>query len=139
LIEFALVLPFLVIVIFGTVDLGRLYQMRNRLANMAREGAVFGSVNPCKITGTPSVTSVALAEDSKNATTTLSSATVTVTLSTDGGTSWSAASNCTTPPAAGTQMRVVVTNPMTILTPVVQTWAGSPVNVTGRIDVAVMG
>src|SRR5207302_4290657 len=41
LVEFALVLPFVVIIALGTIDLGRAYQLQNRLKNAAREGAAF--------------------------------------------------------------------------------------------------
>jgi Flp pilus assembly protein TadG len=39
LVEFALVLPFLAILVFGVVDLGRVWQLQNRLSNASREGA----------------------------------------------------------------------------------------------------
>lgn len=46
LVEFALVLPFLVIVVLGTVDITRAYQERNRLLGSAREGAAFAQFYP---------------------------------------------------------------------------------------------
>lgn len=46
LIEFALLLPFLAILVFGTIDLSRASQLRNRLINAAREGAAFGQFSP---------------------------------------------------------------------------------------------
>ncbi|WP_334143382.1 TadE family protein [Rhabdothermincola sp.] len=46
LIEFALLLPFLAILVFGTIDLSRASQLRNRLTNAAREGAAFGQYSP---------------------------------------------------------------------------------------------
>lgn len=37
--EFALVLPILAILVFGTIDLGRVFRLNTRLENAAREGA----------------------------------------------------------------------------------------------------
>lgn len=39
LVEFALVLPFLAILVLGVIDLGRVWQLQNRLSNASREGA----------------------------------------------------------------------------------------------------
>jgi Flp pilus assembly protein TadG len=42
--EFALVLPFFAILLFGIIDLGRLVYTANAMSNGAREGARIGSV-----------------------------------------------------------------------------------------------
>jgi Flp pilus assembly protein TadG len=44
LVEFALVLPILLLLIFGLVDLGRAIYAQNALSEAAREGARYGSV-----------------------------------------------------------------------------------------------
>lgn len=44
LVEFALILPIFVLVIFGLVDLGRAVFVSNSLAGAARDGARYGSV-----------------------------------------------------------------------------------------------
>lgn len=44
IVEFALVLPLFVLIIFGLVDLGRAVYVNNSLAEAAREGARYGSV-----------------------------------------------------------------------------------------------
>jgi Flp pilus assembly protein TadG len=44
MVEFALALPILVLVIFGLVDLGRAVYINNSLAEAARDGARYGSV-----------------------------------------------------------------------------------------------
>jgi Flp pilus assembly protein TadG len=44
--EFAICLPFLSILVFGTIDLGRLFQTQQQLKNAAREGAVYGARFP---------------------------------------------------------------------------------------------
>ncbi len=46
LVEWALLMPFVSIAIFGTIDAGRAYSLKNRLTNMAREGAYYAQWNP---------------------------------------------------------------------------------------------
>jgi Flp pilus assembly protein TadG len=46
LLEFALALPFLMVVVFGVFDLGRVYFSTIILTSAAREGARYLSVNP---------------------------------------------------------------------------------------------
>lgn len=46
LLEFALVLPFLMVVVFGVFDLGRIYFTSIMLTSAAREGARYLSVYP---------------------------------------------------------------------------------------------
>jgi hypothetical protein len=48
LIEFALLLPILAIIVFGTIDLGRAFQLKNQLKNAAREGAAYAQVQPAR-------------------------------------------------------------------------------------------
>lgn len=45
-VEFALVAPLLLILVFGIIDLGRAYSALNQLAASAREGARFAAVLP---------------------------------------------------------------------------------------------
>jgi hypothetical protein len=49
LIEFAIVLPLLLLIIFGAVDLGRLFHATVAITNAAREGARFGGLYRNKI------------------------------------------------------------------------------------------
>ena len=46
LLEFALVLPVLLLILFGAVDLGRVFHTAITIANAAREGARHGSIYP---------------------------------------------------------------------------------------------
>jgi Flp pilus assembly protein TadG len=46
MIELAIMLPVLTLLVFGTVDLGRAYQLKNELKNAAREGAAYAQVYP---------------------------------------------------------------------------------------------
>jgi len=46
MVEFALCLPLLTLLVFGVVDLGRVYQLQVRLKNAARTGADFAQTDP---------------------------------------------------------------------------------------------
>jgi Flp pilus assembly protein TadG len=46
MIEFGLILPLLVLVVAGIVDLGRAFYASITITNAAREGARFGTLNP---------------------------------------------------------------------------------------------
>ncbi len=45
-VEFALLLPFLAMLVCGTIDLGRWYSAWNETKNAAREGALYGQTFP---------------------------------------------------------------------------------------------
>ena len=51
LIEFALVLPLLLLLVMGIFDLGRGIYYYSAIHNAAREGARFGAVNHCDVDG----------------------------------------------------------------------------------------
>jgi Flp pilus assembly protein TadG len=46
LVEFALILPVLLLIMFGVVDLGRAFYISVVLSNVAREGARYAALNP---------------------------------------------------------------------------------------------
>ena len=46
LVEFALILPLLLLLFFGIIEVGRLMLSYNTIANAAREGARYGIVDP---------------------------------------------------------------------------------------------
>ena len=48
-VEFALLLPVLLLILFGILDLGRLFHAAITVANAAREGARFGMEHPTEI------------------------------------------------------------------------------------------
>lgn len=52
LVELALVAPVLALFAVGVVDLGRAYQLKARLTNAAREGAVFAQYFPSRVDST---------------------------------------------------------------------------------------
>jgi Flp pilus assembly protein TadG len=50
LVEFALLLPFIAMLVFGTVDLSRGFTQQNRLKNASREGAALARLRPNQLT-----------------------------------------------------------------------------------------
>jgi hypothetical protein len=56
LVEFAIVLPLLLLVVFGILDLGRLFHALITTTNAAREGARYGIIYPDDLTGIDFVT-----------------------------------------------------------------------------------
>jgi hypothetical protein len=54
--EFAIVLPLLLLVVFGIMDLGRLFHSVITITNAAREGARYAMIFPDDLTGIDSVT-----------------------------------------------------------------------------------
>lgn len=48
-VEFAIVLPFLAVIVLGAVDAGRAFRLQNRLVNAAREGGVFAQFHPASV------------------------------------------------------------------------------------------
>lgn len=46
ILEFAIVLPFLLLILFGALDLGRVFHAAITITNIAREGSRHGSIYP---------------------------------------------------------------------------------------------
>jgi Flp pilus assembly protein TadG len=123
LVEFALVLPVLAILVFGTIDLGRAFSLKSSVTNMAREGAFQATVDPCPLTGPKGA---ATAENAELA----GKVTVKIVQGTD-----TSAPEVTCPASgvfpSGTELTVVVTTEMSIIAPLVGAITGDPVDVTG--------
>jgi len=51
LVEFALVLPLLLLIVFGVLDLGRLFHSSITMTNAAREGARYAMIHPDDVVG----------------------------------------------------------------------------------------
>lgn len=136
LVEFALLLPFLAILVFGTVDVGRGFQTKNRLTNMAREGAFYGQFAPTRVNGCTGddVVDRAKAEDPSLA------ATATVTVQRRVGTTLTTITGCQTATVnPGDTLVVKVTSPLKVLTPLVGAITGPSVTVGGLAEVVVQG
>jgi Flp pilus assembly protein TadG len=135
--EFALTLPILAVIVLGTIDVGRAFSMKNRLTNMAREGAFYAQYHPFDVTGCAptSITQVALNED-PTFTSTFPGTTVTVSNADTGVTMPNACGAVATP---GTEIRVQVAAPMRLFTPFVGAVTGDTITVSGGVEVVVQG
>jgi Flp pilus assembly protein TadG len=138
LVEFALVMPLLAMIVLGTIDLGRVYTLQNRLKNAAQEGAAYAQLFPNQVSNTgacadpDNITYKALQEDSGAA----SGFTASVT-NTDAN---SVISGChATTVSPGTHVKVTVQASFAVLTPFLSNLMGSPLNVTGTSEVVVQG
>jgi Flp pilus assembly protein TadG len=139
LLEFALAIPFLVTLIFGGIDLGRVDSLQNRLTNMAREAAMYAQYFPARVVSSSStdncsvqsITSRAMGED-----TSLSDVTVTVTDVTT-GTAITGCDTMTVPAGDRIQVKVAETH-FQPLTPLVRVFA-SNMTVSGSIQVVAQG
>ncbi|MBA3652661.1 MAG: pilus assembly protein [Actinobacteria bacterium] len=140
--EFALIVPFLALMTFATIDLGRVYTLQHRLANGAREGAVFAQYFPWHVSNASgaavcadpdNVKYHALNEDRG----TTSGFTVKVTNVATGAEITDA---CTAPgPAVGTTIKVTVTGDFTPLTFFAKQFIGSPAKIRESAVVVVQG
>jgi Flp pilus assembly protein TadG len=138
LVEFALILPFVAMVALGTIDLGRVYQLENRLKNAAREGAAYAQVAAGQVvsgagcTDPSNVTFHALHEDPD------SSAFSVSVFDVDAN---SAVTGCTTSggPVAGHHLKVTVQSNFRVLTPLVGAITGNTKVVHGTAEVVVQG
>ncbi|MBI2705981.1 MAG: pilus assembly protein [Actinobacteria bacterium] len=134
-IELALLLPWLAVLVFGTIDLGRAWALKNRLTNMAREGASYAQFNSGRVncSSGDDITKVAKAEDPA-----VTGPSVAVQWFNTSGVAVSTPT-CASPATSGYIIRVKVTKTMTIITPLVSRITGNPVTVGGFEYVAAQG
>jgi Flp pilus assembly protein TadG len=109
LVEFALIMPLLVLLLMGIIDLGRGVYAYNVLASSAREGARFGILDPSNTSG--------IQTQAKANTVALASSAITVTVDcSNNGTTFTSAP-CS---ASNAYLRVTVTytfQPVTFIIP----------------------
>lgn len=138
IVEFALFLPFLALLTFATIDLGRAYSLHQKLSNAAREGAAYAQYHPGRIsssgicTDPENIRYKALAEDKGTA----AGYTVTVTNAATGA---AIPGPCTTGIAPGTRVKVTVTGTFTLLTPIAKAFISSPATLRRSAEVVVQG
>ena len=125
-------MPFLAIFIFGTVDVGRAFVLRNRLTNMSREGAFYAQYYNHRVSGcTPtSITDMAKKEDLG-----VTNATVTVT----NAFGVAVLNDCNSTSNPGARIKVKVSSPMTVFTPFVGITTGNAITISGETEVVVQG
>jgi Flp pilus assembly protein TadG len=139
LVEFALLVPFLALLVFGTIDLGRVFSQQNRLRNAAREGGLYAQYFPTQVTNTGActdpnnITYKALQEDSGAA----SNFSVSVT-NADAGSGIAGCRTVTVSP--GTHVKVTAARAnFPILTPFIGAFIGNSVTLHGTAEVVVQG
>lgn len=133
LVEFALLLPFLAVLVFGTIDLGRAYQLRNQVTNMAREGAFYGQFHPGRVecpSGDDIVGEVEAESDGID---------VEVEVFRDRAGTVTQLTGCSGTAQPGDLLEVVVTTEMQVVTPLVGAITGQVLEIDGSADVAVQG
>jgi Flp pilus assembly protein TadG len=132
LVEFALLLPFLALIVFGTIDAGRGFIQQNRLKNASREGAALARVRPNCSTN---ITTRSLAEGDA-----LPNAAVTVARE-DGVAIAQVCAPATVPPAnrvpGGTPILVRVEADFSLITPFVGAVTGNPIRQRAETRVVV--
>lgn len=138
LVEFAVTLPLLALIVFGTVDLGRAYARANEVRNAAREGAFYAQTHPSRLAGTGCATPDSaqwFARSEAGAT----GAAFQVDVDTPAGSFSSADRGCAPFEAAavsGQQITVTVSTPFHVLTPLVSAVTG-PTTIRSSVTVTV--
>ena len=140
LLEFAFAVPFLAVLVFGVIDLGRAYSLQDRLTNMAREGGMYAQYFPAEVASqsstdncaAQSITTRALGEDPS-----LTGVTITVTDVTT-STVISGCNAQTIEAGDRIQIKAAETN-FQPLTPLVSAITGPNVTISGSIQVVVQG
>lgn len=138
LVEFALILPLLAIITFGTVDVGRAYMQWNRVKNAAREGANYAQYNPSRqiVSGSnctnPDNIAYRARAEAGNGTdasySVLVNGSASLTCTTYNPTTW--------PP--GTNVTVTVSKPFTVITPLISAFMGN-VTTSAAVTVNIQG
>jgi Flp pilus assembly protein TadG len=149
LVEFAIIAPTLFLLVFGSIDFGRVYALQTRVKNMARAGAMWAQFNSAQFdtNGSDGCTNpynlVYQALNEPNPPASIASYTVVLT---DGTTTYTATgtdtSQCaaSTPFPAGDQVTVRVTATFQFVTPLASVFMGSQsTTVTGTHTVVVQG
>lgn len=138
--EFAIALPLLAIVVFGTIDLGRAYLTWVRVKNAAREGAAYAQFFPGRVTPSgggcadpDNITYRARAESGNDSG-------ITIAVKTSSG---QQITGCTTSgsglPQPGNPVTVTATKRFGLITPIVQSLVGSNIDVRASVTVTVQG
>jgi hypothetical protein len=144
-VELALVLPFVTVLVLGTVDLGRVFRLQNRLVNSAREGGMFAQFRPLNVNsgceGGQNIVDRAVGEDAGLAA--LPAFRIEVLKKDVGTGSLTPYVGCRTTPsvgvAPGDSVVVRVSAGFSPLTPVVSALVGSTITLTGSQEVVVQG
>jgi Flp pilus assembly protein TadG len=142
LVEFAILLPFIAVFVFGLVDLTRAYSLKNRMKNAAREGAAYVQTHPLKQTSPAGVDACDDPDNARwHALNELDAAgenagdptfTVVITPSTTCNTASSSLED-------GDKVTVRVEAEFELLTPLISNLVGSPIDLTESVEVVIQG
>jgi Flp pilus assembly protein TadG len=142
--EFALVLPLLVLFGLVTADVGRAYQLRNRLSGAAREGAAVAQFLPSNFDTSCGVGSRTIEGNAVNEDPSLASSsgfTVTEQRRQPNGTLGAVVTTCPTGtnlPVPGDRVIVTVSSELTLLTPIAEAVIGTEtLTVSAKSEVVV--
>jgi Flp pilus assembly protein TadG len=139
MIEFALILFPLAVIVFGTIDIGRVYFATNQVKNAARAGAAYAQSNPqsqqpngasCADPG-----NIKYAAQHENGSTVHADFIVTVAPTVTNGCVDPAITQVITP---GQTITVTVTKPFSLVTPLASNIMGTP-TISASVSVVVQG
>jgi Flp pilus assembly protein TadG len=124
--------------VFGAIDLGRVYRLQSQLKNASREGAAFAQFFPAQVATTGDCADpnnlrfAALQEEP--------AAGASFTVSATNLTTNQAITGCNSAAIpAGSRVQVTVSSPFTVVTPLVSAITGSTITVKARTSVVVQG
>ncbi len=145
LVEFAILLPLLALVVFASIDLGRLAQNHNRMENAAREGAGIAELHPSSVNsgcqGGRNIVDRTRAQNPGLAA--QDGFTVTVARKRAGGTTFQPYTGCGTTSigtiSPGDRVKVTVTADVTATGILTATLFGSEMKLTRSMEVVVQG
>jgi Flp pilus assembly protein TadG len=145
-VELALILPFLAMIVFGTIDLGRIAQLQNRLAGASREAVAVVQMRPTNVdhacAGGLNAVDRAADEDGRLAS--VSGYGVTVSRKDPSTGVLTPYTGCGTASGGlaimpGDKVVVTVKADLTLVTPLVAALVGSPMHVSRSSAVVVQG
>jgi hypothetical protein len=147
LVEFALIAPVLILLVFGVVDIGRAYRLENQLKNAARAGATVAQVSPLQFEHGANAGQDPCADphnvlyQAQNELGSSSGYSVALQMLDGSGAVTGTITGCdnTAPIPPGTRLRVDVSSTFEVLTPVIGAIIGNSITVHGTQDVVAPG
>jgi hypothetical protein len=147
LVEFALIAPVLILLVFGVVDIGRAYRLENQLKNAARAGATIAQTSPLQFQHGDNLGHDLCADphnvlyQAQSELGSSSGYSVQLQVLDGSGTVTRTVSGCNQLPtlSGGTRLRVDVSSNFEVLTPVLGAIIGNSITVHGTQDVVAQG
>jgi Flp pilus assembly protein TadG len=138
MVELALVLPLLVVLSLGVVDLGRAYWLKARLVSAAGGGSTYAQYNPSQVSAAPGCSdpyNVVYASQHEEGSS--NGFSVVVSNASSGGAPISGCNTMTIPP--GTLVTVAVSAPFKMLTPILSLVMSGSTTLRASSEVVVQG